>query len=84
MIRISDIFTRLGGVAVVRDITKENYQTCNSWKTRNGYIPQHHHPAIVAYAKKGGINVTLELLVEAAANERRLKTARKPSGKAVA
>jgi hypothetical protein len=84
MIRISDIFTRLGGVAVVRDITGENYQTCNSWKTRNGYIPQHHHLDIVAYAKKRGIDVTLQLLVEAAANERCLKNACKPSGKAVA
>lgn len=73
MIRITDIFSRLGGVTVVRDITGANYQTITSWKKRNGYIPQHFHPAIVAYAKANRINVTHELLAEAAANERRLK-----------
>lgn len=73
MIRIADIFSRLGGVPVVRDITGAPYQTVMSWKKRNGYIPQHYHPAIVSYAKSKRINVTHELLAEAASNERKLK-----------
>lgn len=73
MIRLSDLFERLGGVTVVRDITGENYQTVTSWVKRNGYVPQHHHPAIVAYARKNGIDVDLEQLVQAAVNERALK-----------
>lgn len=74
MIRITDIFDRLGGVTVVRDITGHPYQTCMSWMKRNGSIPQHLHPQIVNYAKSNGLNVTHELLATAAANEHKIKS----------
>ena len=73
MIRLADLVERLGGVPVVRDVTGEKYQTVTSWVKRNGYIPQHHHPALEAYAQKRGIDVTIELLVQAAVNERAIK-----------
>ncbi|WP_155843577.1 hypothetical protein [Hyphomonas sp. CY54-11-8] len=86
MIRIHDIFDRLGGISSVRDIIQSRgedvpYQTVASWRSRNGYIPQHYHPSIVQHAQQNGIDVTYELLAKAAENERKLKAA---GGKAVA
>ncbi|MFG1462084.1 hypothetical protein V5F77_04215 [Xanthobacter sp. DSM 24535] len=62
----STIIKKLGGEATVSKITGTSAATPYRWqypksaKGTGGLIPQPHHPVILAYAQRNGIELTAE------------------------
>jgi putative alpha-1,2-mannosidase len=65
----SSIIQKLGGEAVVAEITATAYTAPYRWqypvekKGTGGRIPQRHHPALLDYARKKGIKLSADEFV---------------------
>jgi hypothetical protein len=62
----ASIIKALGGEAITSEITGTAYTAPYRWQQpkdkggTDGLIPQRHHPAILAYARNKGLEITAE------------------------